>query len=175
MKRGGGVVKNEHKNVCVSYGANGEQRKNPIFILAAVARHALYHSPLSKFSVVPKRRKWDYAYEALRRYSKHVPIPPSSNTKRNNLTSTFLYSFCFQQIGNSSVEVSLHGVLGKEGVSFTWCEPSYGQTLSSLSTVLRRSYDGLSGGHAEVQRAFATTTSIFSETDLSDVSFSQRK
>ena len=150
MERRGGVIKDVHDHIMKSYGSPKLESRNPLHLLAAVARDYKYNCSHDKFSSSPKRERVAYAYDQLRDMSKHkVVTSTTTSRKRQNFPSTFLYAFCL--VGPSKEESPLHNVLGKSDTSFQLVIPTASRTFTSLSVLLQEDLSNISGGPLELQ------------------------
>lgn len=154
----GGEVKRSHSEILSHYLDEKKESRNPLHILAAVARDARFHltlsNPLKKLSTIPPKEGAfvDDALEELRYLSDYVPpktLPAGSKKKQevNNLRGTWLYSAVLVN-GN---EVSPDDVLGKKSCSFQWQFPTSSRLLTSVSMMKKEEVIDMSGGASQLQ------------------------
>ena len=171
MESRGGEIKKAHREILDKYKDPKKESRNPMLMLAAVARDGRFHmklsDPLSKFAVVPSRSdEWmDQVLEDLRQVSDYKPpktLPPTSRRKQrvSNLRATWLYSMLLVE---DKEVVSHDSVLGKKETSIDWYWPTTSRIFTSYVAIVKEKIASAVGGPSGFQ------LSLPSEDDLTDV------
>ena len=150
----GGQVKKAHEQILAHYSDKKKESKNPLHMLAAVARDGAFKmkrsDTLAEFSAEPRRKgKFaDKALDELRHLSDYKPAKTSrKKPKIVNMRSTFLYS----AVEVDGKEVAPETVLGDETKSFAWSFPTASCLLTSMSMYEKEKREKGSGGPSELQ------------------------
>ena len=144
MESRGKQIKCSHTPILKCFDKPKEESKNPMHMVAAIARDANNHMPLDdplvNFAVDSPREKFiKSALIELRKVSdykqpKTVTAASRKVQQYRNLTPTFLYSI----MTCNGVEFAHEEVLGNKSVdSFIWHFPTIGRTFTSLSCYIK--------------------------------------